>query len=98
MNRKNNETKAMKNVFNDLIKIYGVDHKFDELKIKEIWKKNMGLAIANKTSKIQLFNGTLSIHLDSGVLKQEFSYAKEKIKTLINNEMGKEIVKKVVIY
>lgn len=97
MNSKKNQTKAMKNVFNDLIKIYGVDHKFDELKIKEIWKKNMGTAIYNKTSKIQLFNGTVTIYLDSGVLKQEFSFAKEKIKTMLNLELGKNLVKKIEI-
>jgi len=97
MNKKNNQTKAVKSVFNDLIKIYGVDHKFNELKVKEIWRKNMGDAIDNKTTRIQLFNGTLTIHLDSGVLKQEFSFAKEKIKTMINQEMGNTIVKKVEI-
>jgi len=97
MNKKNNQTKAVKSVFNDLIKIYGVDHKFNELKVKEIWRKNMGDAIDNKTTRIQLFNGTLTIHLDSGVLKQEFSFAKEKIKKMVNQEMGNTIVKKVEI-
>ena len=98
MNEKKNQTKTVKNVFNDLIKIYGVSHQFDELKIKEIWRKNMGEAIDNKTKKIKLFNGILSIYLDSGVLKQEFSFAKEKIKKMINEEMGKPVVTKVEIY
>lgn len=97
MNDKKNQTKVVKSVFDDLIKIYGVDYKFNELKIKEIWREKMGEAINNKTSKIQLFNGTLSIHLDSGVLKQEFSFAKEKIKSMINEEMGELIVQKVEI-
>lgn len=98
MKRKSEGIKPMKNVFGDLMKIYGMDHKFTELKVKEIWEEKMGAAIANKTNKIVLFNGILSIYLDSGVLKQEFSYAKEKIKNMMNENLGQKVIKKVEIY
>ena len=53
-----------------------------------------------KTSPNFLFtvkNKTLYVKLSSSVLREELSYGKEKIIKMINEEMGKEVVTKLVL-
>ncbi|MDX1784359.1 MAG: DciA family protein, partial [Aequorivita vladivostokensis] len=40
---------------------------------------------------------TLYVQLSSSVLREELSYGKEKIVKLLNEELGKELIKKVVL-
>ncbi len=57
----------------------------------------MGKAISKKTASIQLFKGTLRISLTSSVLKQELIFAKDKIRIHLNDALGKEVIKEVIL-
>ena len=57
----------------------------------------MGNGINNYTSDIQLKRDTLYIQLTSSALREELSYGKEKIIKMINEELGKDIVNKIVL-
>jgi hypothetical protein len=46
---------------------------------------------------VQLQNKTLVISLSSSVLREELSYGKEKIMKMMNEEMGEELVKKIML-
>jgi len=85
-------------VLKDLIKIYRVEDKFNELDIIRAWEEVMGKAIVSKTRKIKVKKDVLIVYLDSGVLKEEFSYAKEKLIKLINDQLGKEVIRSVEIH
>ena len=70
---------------------------FQKIHIEEAWNKLMGPGIASYTNEVKLQNGTLIIRLNSSVLREELSYGKEKILTMINEEMGEEAVKKIML-
>ena len=57
----------------------------------------MGNGVNNYTQNVALRNETLYVELTSAVLRQELSYGKEKIVKMINEELGKEVVKNVVL-
>jgi predicted nucleic acid-binding Zn ribbon protein len=54
--------------------------------------------ITGHTREISVKNKVLKIKLDSGVLKEEFSYSKEKLIKLINDQVGKPVINSVEIY
>jgi len=71
--------------------------KLRQAKINSLWPELMGSAIANYTSEIVVRNRILYLRINSSSLKQELTYGKEKILNLINEELGEEFLKDVII-
>lgn len=69
----------------------------DRVDTREAWIKLMGNGVNNYTTAIELRNETLFISLSSSVLREELSLGKTKIIKMINEELGKELVKKLVL-
>lgn len=67
------------------------------LQIEQIWETMMGKTIAKYTDKIQIINHTLFIHTNVGPLRQELMYQKEKIIERVNEALGENVIKEVVI-
>lgn len=67
------------------------------LRIEDVWEEIMGKTIAKYTDKIQLINNTLHITSSVAPLKNELLYQKEKIIERINEALGENTVKDVVI-
>jgi len=71
--------------------------KFHQTAISEIWAELMGDLIAKYTSSIKVQNNKLILHITSGPLKQELAYNKDKLIALVNEKMGDEYIKDVII-
>ena len=69
----------------------------NESRIRATWEQLMGKTIATYTSDISVRKGTLYLSILSAPLKQELSFAKDKIRTLLNEHLGEDFVKEVVI-
>lgn len=69
----------------------------DKVNVKDAWKKLMGNGVNNYTSGVDLKQGTLFISLTSSVLREELSHGKSKIIAMLNEELGKDLVKKIVL-
>ena len=67
------------------------------LQITEICETIMGKTIAKYTDKIQIINHTLIIKTNVGPLKQELMYQKEKIISRVNEALGENVIKEVII-
>ena len=67
------------------------------LQINDVWEQIMGKTIAKYTEKIQIHGHTLYITTTVAPLKQELLYQKEKIKQRVNEALGENVVKEVVI-
>lgn len=67
------------------------------LQIEELWEKLMGKTIARYTENIKIYNQTLYITTTVAPLKQELNYQKEKIKLRVNEALGSNEIKEVVI-
>lgn len=65
--------------------------------MRDVWNSQMGPAIEKYTTAIKLERDTLYVQLSSSVLREELSYGKEKIIKMLNEELGKELVKKLVL-
>lgn len=67
------------------------------MQIEEVWEEIMGKTIAKYTDKIQIQGKTLYITTTMAPLKQELLYQKENIIKRVNEKLGENVIKDVVI-
>lgn len=71
--------------------------KLRQAKIRDLWPQIMGKAIANYTGEIFIRKEILYLTITSSSLKQELTYGKDKIVKILNEELGEEYLRDVVI-
>jgi hypothetical protein len=81
---------------------YFIDHSrlkgsIQALQIEDVWEQLMGKTIARYTDKISIYGNTLYITTAVAPLKQELLYQKDKILTRVNEALGGNVIKDVVI-
>lgn len=85
----------------DLLHIFtakkGLDKGLNQIEVKRAWSDQMGPAIEKYTTKIYLDKQTLFVRLSSAVLREELSYGKSQIIKNLNESMGKELIKKIIL-
>lgn len=69
----------------------------DKISVEDAWKSLMGNGVNSYTKEVALKGSTLYVSLTSAVLREELSYGKEKIIKMINEELGKEVIKDVIL-
>jgi predicted nucleic acid-binding Zn ribbon protein len=97
MAKRNAENTSLGDVLKNFIQSSKLEKGLDRVNTKEAWDKVMGAAISKYTTAIKLERETLYVQLSSSVLREELSYGKEKIIKMLNEEIGKELVKKLVL-
>ena len=85
-------------VIKELLKNYDITSKFNEAHVITSWDKLMGPSVSKYTVKVEVEKRILFVKLSNAALKQELSYAREKIKKMLNDEVGEEILIDVRIY
>jgi hypothetical protein len=85
-------------VIKELLKNYDITSKFNEAHVITSWDKLMGPSVTKYTVKIEVEKRILFVKLSNAALKQELSYAREKIKKMLNDEVGEEVLLDVRIY
>jgi len=95
--RRNKEESTLGDVIKDFIEANRLQKGLDKISVKEAWHAVMGSAISNYTTAIKLDREVLYVQLSSSVLREELSYGKEKILKLVNEELGKDLIKKIVL-
>ncbi|SFW12774.1 Protein of unknown function [Sinomicrobium oceani] len=97
MAKRNSEHISLSDALKAFIEENRLQPGMDKMNVRDAWKQLMGSGINNYTSDVQLKGDTLYVSLTSSVLREELSYGKQKILTMINEELGKELVKKLVL-
>ena len=69
----------------------------ENVQIEKAWQELMGKGVQNYTNSVKIHKGTLYVYLTSSVLRQELGYGKDKIIALINDHMGGEVIKKMIL-
>ena len=97
MAKRLNNQSAIGDILNEIIKSNKLEPGLNEVSVVDAWKNLMGNGVNNYTRNLALRNGILYVELTSAVLREELRYGKDKIIKMINEELGKEIVKSVVL-
>ena len=85
----------------DLIKAFyhenNRDNALAEQKILDSWKNVVGDFIASHTLKTSISNGVLYVKVDADSLRNELVFSKSVIFEKLNNCVGTEILKDIII-
>ncbi|MCB0444688.1 MAG: DUF721 domain-containing protein [Gelidibacter sp.] len=97
MAKRNNEHLSISDILKEFVDNNHLQKGLDKVNVQDAWKQMMGNGVNNYTTAIQLENETLYIQLSSSVLREELSYGKEKIIAMLNESLGKEVIKKLIL-
>ncbi|MET6990241.1 DUF721 domain-containing protein [Sediminicola arcticus] len=97
MGKRKNDNIPLSEALQEFIKVNKLQTGMDKVNVRDAWANLMGNGVNNYTTAIELRSETLFVSLSSSVLREELSHGKSKIITMINEEMGKELVKKLVL-
>lgn len=84
-------------VLQQIIHVNKLGAGMDQIDVKEAWRQLMGNGVNTYTKNVVLKGSTLYVELGSAVLREELSHGKSKIVKMINEELGREVVKDVVL-
>ena len=97
MSKRQNEHISISDALKEFVETNNLQKGLDKVNVQEAWSNLMGNGVNNYTTQVLLQGTTLYVQLSSSVLREELSYGKEKIITMLNDNLGKEVVKKLVL-
>ncbi|WP_378176634.1 DUF721 domain-containing protein [Aquimarina sp. SS2-1] len=97
MARRQNDHLSISDVLKEFVNNNNLQKGLDKVEVRDVWEQIMGPAINKYTRNIKLDRETLYIELTSSVLREELSYGKEKIKNNLNEALGRELIKKLIL-
>ncbi len=97
MAKRNNEHISISDALKEFVESNKLEKGLNKVNVADAWANLMGNGVNNYTRAVNLENSTLYIQLSSSVLREELSYGKEKIIKMLNEELGKEIIKKLIL-
>ena len=84
-------------VLQQIIQVNKLQPGMDQIDVKDAWGNLMGNGVKTYTRNVVLKGSTLYVELGSAVLREELSHGKSKIIKMINEELGRDVVKDVVL-
>ena len=97
MNKRNNEHISISDALKEFVEKNKLQKGLDKVNVRDVWNSQMGPAIEKYTTSIKLDRETLYVQLSSSVLREELSYGREKIIRMLNEELGRELITKLVL-
>jgi len=97
MAKRENNSFSVKDLMQSFIKENNLSKGMRKLKVEETWAEMMGPGVMAHTTSVKLQNKTLIIQLTSSVLREELSYGKEKIVKMMNEEIGENLISKILL-
>ena len=97
MSKRKNTGLPMSDALQEFIKENKLQKGINKVNAREAWIKLMGHGVNNYTTAVELRNETLFVSLSSSVLREELGLGRSKIIGMINEELGSELVKKLVL-
>jgi len=79
------------------LKGLGLADRLREVDIWRLWPEVVGPAIAPRAQPLKIVNGTLTVSVSSGPWMQELNFLKGMIREKLNDRLGEEIVKEIVL-
>ena len=80
----------------EFLHAYRLEEKFNQTKLIHSWEKIVGKMVAMHTRDLHIRNKVLFVRIDSPALRNELSYAREKIMKALKDEVNTEIIEDIV--
>ena len=91
------ESQSIRKVLDEIVNSEALKTGITNTRIKDLWFELMGSQMTNYTDKVLLKGNTIIVSLNNAALREELTYGKEKIRKMMNEELGNEVLKKIVL-
>jgi len=97
MSKRYKNQKSLSQALDEFIRKNRLRDGMDKVDARSAWKQVMGPGVQTYTTHVELRHDTLFVSLSSAVLREELSMGKSKIAKMLNEELGKELIKNVIL-
>ena len=94
---KKSNDQPLSEVIQQMVHVFRMKPNLYKAKIENLWGEMMGKTIAGYTKELRITNNTLYVTIESASLRSELHFGREKIQKMLNEELGEEYLKEVVI-
>ena len=91
------EPQTIGKVLDEIVQSKALKSGITNARINELWFELMGSHMTSYTEKITLRGNTLFVSLNNAALREELGYGKDKILEMMNEQLGSEILEKIVL-
>ncbi len=91
------KTQKLDELVGQVLKQLGLESKFKEYEVSEIWPEVVGGMIASRTKNIYMTEGKLFVSFTSAVVRNEIMMVKEGVIAALNTRLGENVVKEMII-
>lgn len=95
---KRQEARTFGDIFNEALRHAGLEAAYDEQRASYLWPEIVGPVVNRMTTRRYVDGGVLHVYISSASLKSELSFLTAKLITRINESVGKEVIKSIVIH
>ena len=95
--QQNSEERPLRDTLKQFLRANKLEKGLDKVEIREVWHRLMGNGVQSYTTDVILRGDKLLVRLSSSVLREELSYGKQKIIDMINEEMGRPLVRELIL-
>ncbi len=95
--RRKFEPQSIGKVLDEIVQSKALKSGIINARINELWYELMGSHMTHYTDKITLRGNTLFVSLNNAALREELGYGREKIREMMNEQLGCEVLEKVVL-
>ena len=95
--KRNYKLKHIKNIIESFVEQDSISDGIFNIKIQKAWENAVEKKILDYTKEIYVKGDILYIKVSNPILKQEILYSRQKVINLINEELEKDLIKKIVL-
>ena len=86
----------------ELVEMYleemGLSRQFKEREVCQVWPDVVGGMIASRTKSIRITDGKIFVSFTSSVVKNEILMVKEGLIKALNDRIGSDVVKDIIVF
>tara|TARA_B110000027_G_C15839167_1_gene177644 strand:+ start:86 stop:382 length:297 start_codon:yes stop_codon:yes gene_type:complete len=97
MSKRQNDSFKIDDLMKSFVKENRLEKGLDKVNVEAAWADMMGNGVNTYTNSVKLHKDTLYVELSSSVLREELSYGKDKIITMLNESLGKNLIAKLIL-
>jgi predicted nucleic acid-binding Zn ribbon protein len=94
---KRTNDQSLGDAIKEFLQAYRLEDKLNETRLMASWEKVLGKLVANHTTELYIKNRILFVKLDSAALRNELSYAREKIVKALNAAVKADVIEELVL-
>lgn len=92
---KRQDPESVGDVLRQALQEQGMTDRLYETKAIGLWRPTVGDEIADLTSRPSVYNGIMTVHVRVAPLRHELNMSREVLRRIINDALGREVIREI---